>query len=83
MILTDAEGTEWVTATQCLELVPGLGYRTLQSWWRRQMVRHRRVGRQVWVAWPDVLEIEAAAHLAGWKRGRHAAKRPGLDRPGA
>ena len=64
-----ADDVEWIPAAECLERAPGLAYRTLQSWWARGMIRHTKVGRQVWVAWPDVLEQEAASHLAGWKRG--------------
>lgn len=71
------DGVEWITAAECLERVPGLEYRTLQSWWTRGRVRRQRVGRQVWVAWVDVLEVESAAHLAGWKRGRRAARTAG------
>lgn len=78
--MTGPDGSEWVTVAECLEMVPGLAYRTLQSWWSRGRVRHRRVGRQVWVVWGDVLEVEAAAHLAGWKRGRHADPHPGVDK---
>ncbi|MDU0348302.1 hypothetical protein [Actinomyces sp. MRS3W] len=63
------DGTEWVSAVTALDRVPGLSGWTLWSWIRREQVRSRRVGRQVWVAWPDVLEVEAAAHLAGWRRG--------------
>nr|DAM46435.1 MAG TPA: hypothetical protein [Caudoviricetes sp.] len=52
--------------------MPGLSYRTLQSWRRRKRVRSLRSAGQVWVAWPDVLEREAAANCAGWRRGRRA-----------
>lgn len=82
------DGSEWVRAIEVLERVPGLSGNTLRSWLRarppatRPRVRSIRVGRQVWVAWSDVLEVEAAAHLAGWKRGRHAAS-PGLVDAGA
>lgn len=68
------DGVEWITATECLERVPGLNRSTLDSWTHRGRVRRQRVGRQVWVVWVDVLEAEAAAHLAGWKRCRHAER---------
>lgn len=71
------DGAEWVRAAEALERIPGLRYRTLQSWWARGEVRCARVGRQVWVAWEDVLTHEAAAALAGGRRGRRAAHRPG------
>lgn len=78
--VADVEGVEWVPASECLERVPGLNGNTLRSWLRvrppasRARVRSVRVGRQVWVAWPDVLEQEGAATLAGWHRGRRAAR---------
>ena len=74
------DGAEWITTAEALERVPGLRYRTLQSWWARGEVRCQRVGRQVWVAWEDVLTHEAAAHLVGWRRGRRAVHGPALDR---
>ena len=75
MTFTDPSGVEWVTPAEALErLAPRLRRPTLDSWVHRGKVRRVRVGRQAWVAWPDVLEHEAAATLAGWKRGRHAAR---------
>ncbi|WP_136191992.1 hypothetical protein [Actinomyces procaprae] len=73
--VTGPDGTEWIPAVTALDRVPGLSYRTLQSWWQRGRVRSQRVGRQVWVAWEDVLQVEAAAHLAEWKRGGHRRQR--------
>lgn len=78
MSVVGPDGAEWVRVVEVLERVPGLSGSTLRSWLRarppatRPRVRSRRVGRQVWVAWPDVLEVEAAAELAGWRRGRRA-----------
>lgn len=80
MSATGPDGVEWVRAAEALERVPGLRYRTLQSWWARGEVRCQRVGRQVWVVWDDVLTHEAAAHLVGWRRGRRAVRGSPLDR---
>ena len=77
MSATGPDGVEWVRAAEALERIPGLRYRTLQSWWARGEVRCARVGRQVWVAWEDVLTHEAAAALVGGRRGRRAAHRSG------
>lgn len=74
MSVAGPDGVEWVTAAEALERVPGLGYRTLQSWWARGEVRSQRVGRMVWVAWDDVMERERAAFLAGFRRGRHSVR---------
>ena len=63
MSATGPDGVEWVRAAEALERIPGLRYRTLQSWWARGEVRCQRVGRQVWVVWDDVLTHEAAAAL--------------------
>lgn len=82
MTWRDHEGVEWVPASVVLERVPGLNGWTLRSWLRPRTadgvpkVRSHRVGRQVWVAWEDVLTVEAAAHLAGWRRGRRARDLP-------
>jgi hypothetical protein len=70
--VTGPDGVEWVTAAEVRERMPGLSYRTLQSWRRRKRVRSLRSAGQVWVAWPDVLEREAAAHRTDWRRGRRA-----------
>ncbi len=70
MSVTGPDGVEWVTCIEVGERVPGLSSDTLRSWIRRRSVRSRRAGRQVWVAWPDVLEHEVTASLAGWRRGR-------------
>ncbi|PHP52583.1 hypothetical protein [Actinomyces ruminis] len=67
--VTGPDGTEWVPAVTALDRVPGLSASTLRSWVHRGRVRSQRVGRQSWVAWEDVLTMEAAAHLAGWRRG--------------
>lgn len=88
MSVTGPDGIEWVTVAECLDRVPGLNGNTVRSWLRARppaavpVVRSVRVGRCVWVVWQDVLEREVAAHLAGWKRGRHAAS-PGLVDAGA
>lgn len=80
MSVLGPDGTEWVSAAEALERMPGLNPSTLRSWLRarppaaRARVRSRRAGRRVWVAWDDVLRAEAAAHLAGWRRGRRAAR---------
>ena len=71
------DGTEWIPAVVALDRVPGLNRATLDSWIHRGRVRHQRVGRQSWVAWPDVLEVEAAANLAGWRRGGFRRQRAG------
>ena len=70
MSVAGPDWTEWVTAAEVRGRMPHLSGRTLQSWRRRKRVRSLRAAGRVWVAWPDVLEQEAAAHLAGWRRGR-------------
>ena len=77
MSATGPDGVEWVRAAEALERIPGLRYRTLQSWWARGEVRRARVGRQVWVAWEDVLTHEAAAALVGGGGGGGGAPPPG------
>ena len=75
------DGTEWMRPIEVLELVPGLKRSTLDSWVSRGKVRRiyadPATRRLPVVALPDVLEHEAAATLAGWKRGRHAARTRG------
>ena len=73
MSVTGPDGVEWVTVAEALERVPGLAYRTLQSWWARGDVRTQRVGRQVWVAWDDVLDRDSIAIRTGYRPGRHAS----------
>ncbi|VEG28033.1 hypothetical protein [Actinomyces howellii] len=73
MSVTGPDGVEWVPVAEALERVPGLEYRTLQSWWARGDVRTQRVGRMVWVAWEDVMAREGVAFLAGRRQqARHA-----------
>ncbi len=72
MSVNGPDGVEWVTAAEVRERMPGLSYRTLQSWRRRKRVRSLRSADQVWVAWSDVLEREAAADRTEWRRGRRA-----------
>lgn len=80
MSATGPDGVEWVTVDEALERMPGLNSHTLRSWLRvrppatRARVSSLRVERRVWVAWDDVMRVEAAAHLAGWSRGRRAAR---------
>lgn len=76
MTWRDHQGVEWVPAAVVLERVPGLNAATLRSWVHRGRVRSHRVGRVSWVVWEDVLTVEAAAHLAGWRRGRRARDLP-------
>ena len=71
----DPEGVEWVRAVRAVARVPGLSRSTLDSWVRRGRVRHRRVGRESWVAWTDVLEADGAAWLSGYRRGRRRGRR--------
>ena len=77
MSATGPDGVEWVRAAEALERIPGLRYRTLQSWWGRGVGRRARGGRLGWGAGEDGLPPAAAAALGGGRRGRRAAHRPG------
>lgn len=71
------DGVEWVSIRECLERIPGLNGWTVRSWLRGRAgaaprVRSVREDGSVFVAWNDVLAVEAAADRAGWRRGRRA-----------
>lgn len=74
--MIDPRGGEWLTMAEVRERLPHLSEALLWKWSSRGVVQTEKVSRRLWFFMPDVLDAEAAARAAGFKRGRRPAARP-------
>lgn len=73
--MIDPHGGEWLMIDEVLERLPHLRRDLLWQWASRGVVGTYRIDRRLWFFMPDVLDREAAARAAGFRRGRRQASK--------